>query len=256
MNDSIVYALDFDGVICDSAIETGISGWKAACQIWNEMPKSVPIEMVEKFRRVRPIIETGYEAILTMRMLHLGESIETIYKNHTDQFQILMQEAQVDSNDLKQLFGDIRDNWIANENIDWIQQNPLYQGVAKKLISLSENNIWYVVTTKQERFVKMILDANHIELPDQRIYGLDRNLSKIQVLTKLQNEHPKQPIQFVEDRLPTLLKVRQVPELANIQLYFATWGYNSPEDENQALSEGLNVQQLDQFLCKDPATVN
>ena len=248
MNNSVVYALDFDGVICDSAIETGISGWKAACLIWNEMPESAPMEMVEKFRRVRPIIETGYEAILTMRMLYLGESIETIYKNHTVQFEMLMQETKVNSDDLKKLFGDARDNWISNEKLDWIKQNPLYQGVAKKLIQLSQHHIWYVVTTKQERFVKMILDANQIELTEQRIFGLDRNLNKIQVLTKLQKEHPNQPIHFVEDRLPTLLKVRQVPELTDIQLYFATWGYNSLEDKKHALSEGLNIQQLDEFL--------
>ena len=33
MNNSIIYALDFDGVICDSAVETAITGWKAAGSI-------------------------------------------------------------------------------------------------------------------------------------------------------------------------------------------------------------------------------
>ena len=42
MNNSIIYALDFDGVICDSAVETAITGWKAASSIWKDMPEAAP----------------------------------------------------------------------------------------------------------------------------------------------------------------------------------------------------------------------
>lgn len=248
MNDTIVYALDFDGVICDSAIETGISGWKAACRIWDDMPVAVPQEMIELFRQARPIIETGYEAILTMRILHLGEPVETLYKGYADEFRQLMREAQVDSDDLKKLFGDTRDNWIANDKADWIQQNPLYPGVAEKLSRLDQGSDWYVVTTKQERFVKKILNASNIQLSEERIFGLDRNMSKAEVLKNLLNRHPQQTMHFVEDRLPALLKVRQEPELAQVQLFFAAWGYNCAEDKNQATAQGFKHQQLHEFL--------
>ena len=69
-----LYALDFDGVICDSAIETGITGWKVARQIWQDMPDQTPPEMITLFRQVRPVMETGFEAILIMRLLHEGIS--------------------------------------------------------------------------------------------------------------------------------------------------------------------------------------
>jgi phosphoglycolate phosphatase-like HAD superfamily hydrolase len=249
MNGSNIYALDFDGVICDSAIETGISGWKAAYQIWPDMPKDAPSTMVELFRQVRPIIETGYEAILTMRSLYLGESVASLFMGCTDKFLALMQEAQLDSNDLKKLFGATRDQWIASDKTDWIVQNPLFPGLTEKLIRLTQNNICYIVTTKQERFVKMILDANHIELGAEHIFGLDRNLSKIAVLTLLQSRHPDQTLHFVEDRLPTLLKVTEHPELAAIQLSFAAWGYNTAEDKNQATAQGFILQQLTEFLA-------
>ncbi len=81
MSHAILYALDFDGVICDSAVETAITGWKAAGQIWNDMPRTVPPAMIERFREVRPIIETGYESILAMRLIHLGETTEAIYRD-------------------------------------------------------------------------------------------------------------------------------------------------------------------------------
>jgi len=38
----LFYALDFDGVICDSAVETGITGWKSACTLWQGMPETIP----------------------------------------------------------------------------------------------------------------------------------------------------------------------------------------------------------------------
>ncbi|WP_411727104.1 hypothetical protein [Methyloglobulus sp.] len=74
----MIYALDFDGVICDSAVETAITGWKAASGILGDIPKAVPQEMIGRFRLVRPIIETGYEAILAMRLLQLEEAVEAI----------------------------------------------------------------------------------------------------------------------------------------------------------------------------------
>jgi phosphoglycolate phosphatase-like HAD superfamily hydrolase len=182
MNNSIIYALDFDGVICDSAVETAITGWKAAGSIWNDMPKTVPQAIIDRFRLIRPNIETGYEAILVMRLFQLGETIESIDGRYVDKIQALLKEAQVTVDDLKKLFGEIRDVWIANDLVDWVMMNPLFAGVATKLEKLGQQCPWYVVTTKQERFVKQILKANAIELADERIFGLDRNMSKVEVL--------------------------------------------------------------------------
>ena len=54
-----LYAFDFDGVICDSAIETGITGWRVASKMWPDMPSDIPSNMLDDFRQVRPLIETG-----------------------------------------------------------------------------------------------------------------------------------------------------------------------------------------------------
>ncbi len=248
MNDSIIYALDFDGVICDSAIETALSGWKAASQIWDDMPSQAEPALIEGFRQVRPIIETGYEAILTMRLLHLGSSIESIYATHKKAFAKLMQEAQVDSEALKSLFGATRDNWIADNQNEWVAKNPLFPGIAEKLRRLSQQGVWYVVTTKQERFVKEIFNANAIELAEENIFGLDRNMSKIEVLKLLLQRHPQQTLHFVEDRLPTLVNVAAQPELKAVELLFALWGYNTEEDKCLAETHGFQAQTVTEFL--------
>lgn len=138
MNNSIIYALDFDGVICDSAVETAITGWKAAGSIWEDMPKDVPQVKIDQFRSIRPNIETGYEAILAMRLLYLGETIESIHSGYGDKIQALLKEAQVTANDLKKLFGETRDVWIANDLADWVNMNSLFAGLAKKLQILGQ----------------------------------------------------------------------------------------------------------------------
>jgi phosphoglycolate phosphatase-like HAD superfamily hydrolase len=249
MNNSIIYALDFDGVICDSAVETAITGWKAAGSIWEDMPKAVPQAMIDRFRLIRPNIETGYEAILAMRLLFLGETIESISSGYGDKIQALLKDAQVTVDDLKKLFGKTRDIWIANDSADWIMMNPLFAGVAAKLRTLGQKRSWYVVTTKQERFVRQILKANAIELADERIFGLDRNMSKVEVLKGLLKTHPDATIYFVEDRLPTLLNVLKTEELASVKLIFALWGYNTAEDKALAPEQPFTLQQLEDFLA-------
>ena len=247
MNNSIIYALDFDGVICDSAVETAITGWKAAGSIWGEMPKTAPQAMIDQFRLIRPNIETGYEAILAMRLLQLGETIESIDSGYGDKVQALLKEARVTVDDLKKLFGETRDDWITNDLAGWVNMNPLYDGVATKLRKFGQKCPWYIVTTKQERFVNQILKANAIELADERIFGLDRNMSKVEVLKGLLKTHPDQTIYFVEDRLPTLLNVLKNAELASVNLIFAMWGYNSAEDKALASQQAFTLQQLEDF---------
>ena len=248
MNNSIIYALDFDGVICDSAVETALTGWKGASSIWDDMPKVVPQVMIENFRLIRPIIETGYEAILTMRLLYMEETVEAIYSDYGYKIQGLLQDTQITVDELKKLFGDTRDVWIANDLADWINMNPLFDGVAAKLQKLGAQFPWYVVTTKQERFVQQILKANMIELADGRIFGLDRNISKVEVLKGLLKTHPNETICFVEDRLPALLNVLKNDGLASVKLIFALWGYNTDEDKALAAGQDFTLQQLEGFL--------
>ena len=248
MNNPIIYALDFDGVICDSAVETAITGWKAAGTLWKDMPNAVPPAKIDQFRLIRPMIETGYEAILAMRLLYLEESIEAISGRYGDKIQALLNEAQVTVDDLKKLFGETRDVWIADDLDEWVMMNPLFDGVASKLQKLGDLYPWYVFTTKQERFVKLILKAHAIELADERIFGLDRNMSKVEVLKRLLKAYPNATIYFVEDRLQTLLNVLKVEELASVSLIFALWGYNTAEDKTLAAQQPFTLQQLEDFL--------
>ncbi len=249
ISNNTIYALDFDGVICDSAVETGITGWKAATQIWSDMTGSYPEDwLLDSFRSVRPVLETGYESILIMRLLHLGVDQDTMIKNYAATIDSLLNSENLNIDDLKILFGTTRDAWINDDLQDWIAMNPLFPGVAEKLNRLNSTETWYIVTTKQERFVKQILHANQIELTKERIYGLDRNISKQEALTQLLQIHVGQPLCFVEDRFPTLNRILQNKSLQYVQLYLADWGYISEQDRANVNNSRITLITIDQFL--------
>ena len=228
-----VYAFDFDGVMCDSAIETGIAGWKVASRLWPDMPAETPAEMIEKFRQVRPVMETGYEAVIIMRKLFEGVEPSVLLKNINVQIKAIIRRDVLNIEGLKKRFGTTRDAWIAENLDEWIGMNPLFDGIKDKISQIDPQNA-YIITTKQERFVSQILKANNISFPDDHIYGLDRNLSKQQVLADLEMSHPEQAIVFVEDRYPTLLNVIEDERLNELQLFFADWGYNTEQDKLDA----------------------
>ena len=160
----------------------------------------------------------------------------------------LIKDFNLTVDTLKNLYGDTRDSWISDNLNDWVEKNPLFPGVAEKLQHLTEKGLWYIVTTKQERFVKQILSASHVEIPDERIFGLDRKMSKQAVLIELLKEHPEQTIYFVEDMLSSLLKVKNNNQLQSVKLLFAPWGYNTAQDRLYA--KNLNIERIhfDDFL--------
>ena len=238
-----IYALDFDGVICDSAVETAITGWKAATFVWPDMANTVPDQShIESFRILRPSLETGYEAIILMRLLQQGEPVESIQANISS----FIKELGADSSLLKKIFGETRDQWIQHARDEWITMNPLFEGVAEKLQKLSGKN-WYIVTTKQERFVEQILQANQVDLPID-IYGLDRKMGKQGVLLELQERHGAKTICLIEDRLPTVLGVLGNKQLSSVELQFVDWGYNTEQDRTDARTKGIKVIGLSEFL--------
>src|SRR5690606_14288387 len=153
--------------------------------IWDDMPKAMPDQIMKDFRQIRPIMETGYEAILICRLLFEGIPPAQVMDDFANQLKNILVRDQLDVTDLKKRFGEYRDSWINTDLSGWINMNPLYPGVSDLLqqIPLPQR---FIITTKQERFVSEILAANQIEILPDQIYGLERKLKKPQILDDLQ----------------------------------------------------------------------
>jgi phosphoglycolate phosphatase-like HAD superfamily hydrolase len=245
MKPKTLFALDFDGVICDSAIETAITGWKVAQEIWPDMQDQlITNEHIKQFRKIRPCLEVGFEAILIMRLLQQGIKMGDSCNNYHQQ---TLMDKGLNPKDLQVRFGETRDREIQQDEAGWIASNPIFDSIAKKLRTLKQED-WIIVTTKQERFLKRILQGNGISLDESRIYGLDRKLDKQTVLKILITQHPNRPVTFIEDRLPTLEGVLKNPELQNIKVQLVDWGYNTAAERTKALEKGIEVIGADEFF--------
>ncbi|XP_066393805.1 uncharacterized protein [Miscanthus floridulus] len=246
-----LYALDFDGVLCDSCGESSLSAVKAAKVRWPSLFEQVDAAMeewiVEQMYTLRPVVETGYENLLLVRLLVEiqipsvrkssvadGLSIQEILENWLKLKPILMDEWQEDRESLVNLFGHVRDDWIENDFSGWIGANRFYPGTADALkLSSSEA---YIVTTKQSRFAEALLkQLAGIDFPSERIYGLGTG-PKVKVLQQLQQmpQHQGLKLHFIEDRLATLKNVIKEPALDKWNLYLVTWGYNTQKEREEA----------------------
>jgi phosphoglycolate phosphatase-like HAD superfamily hydrolase len=238
-----VLALDFDGVLCDSARETGITGWKAAGKLWQDMVEDLPPErLLDAYCRARPVIETGYEAILMMRLLKDGEDPDELLENFPERLPETIERSGVDAQKLKGLYGAIRDRWIKEDPQGWLSLSPLYPGTVETLHAIPKGVECYIVTTKEARFVEQLLAYHSMHFDAARIYGLDRRMKKEAVLRELMVRHTGCPIDFVEDRLGTLKRLSLQKDLAPVRLHIACWGYNTETECREAVA--LNIHLL------------
>jgi hypothetical protein len=76
-----VFALDFDGVACDSVGESATSAWIASERLWPALFAQPDVQakkgdVLAAMRAVRPVIETGYENLVQVRCLVEGVGVE------------------------------------------------------------------------------------------------------------------------------------------------------------------------------------
>ncbi|KAL7158764.1 hypothetical protein ABFS83_02G165100 [Erythranthe nasuta] len=263
-----LYALDFDGVLCDSCGESSLSAVKAAKVRWpslfNGVESSLEDWIVDQMHIVRPVVETGYENLLLVRLLleiqmpsirkssiAEGLTVEEILENWSTIKPVIMAEWDEDRDVLIDLFGKVRDEWIDNDLATWIGANRFYPGVADALKFASSK--LYIVTTKQGRFAEALLrEIAGVVIPPERIYGLGTG-PKVKVLKQLQDmpEHQGLTLHFVEDRLATLKNVMKETELSKWNLYLGDWGYNTlKEREEAATISRIRILQLSDFSKK------
>ncbi|XP_060969764.1 uncharacterized protein LOC115706477 isoform X2 [Cannabis sativa] len=236
-----LYALDFDGVLCDSCGETAVSAVK-----------------------VRPVVETGYETLLLVRLLletripsirkssvSEGLTVEGILDNWLKLKPVIMEEWDENREILIDLFGKVRDEWLENDFHTWIGANRFYPGVPDAL-KFASSRI-FIVTTKQGRFADALLrELAGVTLPPERIFGLGTG-PKVEVLKQLQKkpEHQGMKLHFVEDRLATLKNVIKEPELDGWNLYLVDWGYNTQKEREEAASiPRIRLLELSDFSMK------
>lgn len=251
MQTPTLLALDFDGVLCDGLIEYFQTAWKAYCQIWSPADTHPPAGLAEQFYRLRPVVETGWEMPVVLRSLLLGQPEEKILA----QWNILaQQQIQADGLTPAQLSAavdGIRDAWIEADLNNWLAQHRFYPGVIDRLQQIlhSPTDV-FIVTTKEGRFVRQLLQQQGIALDESQIFGKEVQRPKAQTLRSLlqRSNHDAVTLWFIEDRLKTLQAIETQADLQAVRLFLADWGYNTPGDRNDAKADpNIRLLSLQEF---------
>jgi phosphoglycolate phosphatase-like HAD superfamily hydrolase len=229
-NAPTILALDFDGVICDGLLEYFQTAWRTYCKIWQPENTTPPPDLADKFYRLRPVIESGWEMPVLLRALLLGVSETQILPDWSTVLHQCIDSENLQPSDLGQQVDKIRDEWITNDLEGWLALHRFYPGVIERLQQILETPTQvFIVTTKEGRFAKQLLQQQGIELSEDRIIGKEIKRPKHQTLRQLIQDFTAESVSlwFVEDRLNTLLSVEQQSDLAQVRLYLADWGYNT-----------------------------
>jgi phosphoglycolate phosphatase-like HAD superfamily hydrolase len=224
-------ALDFDGVICDGLREY----FQTVALVYEEVWGRADLEPYRgAFYRLRPVVETGWEMPLVLRSLVLGQSESEILSRWPSLAAELVMAEALDAKDLGRRVDGMRDRRIAEDLDGWLAEHRFYPEMLGTLREIGE---FVIISTKEGRFIRHLLERQGIEIADERIYGKERGRSKPDVLLELQRRFKQ--IWFVEDRLQTLYKVQQCAGLEDVRLFLADWGYNLAAERSAAREAGI-----------------
>lgn len=228
-----ILALDFDGVLCDGLLEYFQTSWRTYCQVWNPNNPIASEDLTLSFYRLRPVIEIGWEMPILVRALMLGVPEQKISQDWLAVSQTVIEAEQLNTVDIGKKLDAVRDEWITTDLDSWLSLHRFYPGVIERLqeiVSATETSTQlFIVTTKEGRFVKQLLQQQGIQLPEERIIGKECKRPKSETLRQLLEIFPGEDttLWFVEDRLKTLQSVKQQSNIEAVKLFLADWGYNT-----------------------------
>lgn len=246
-----ILALDFDGVICNGLIEYFQVAWRTYCQVWQPANQTPPDDLAAVFYRLRPVIETGWEMPVLVKALVEGIPEDKIFQEWGSINEQILQRDNLQATEIGAKLDKMRDEWIATDLNGWLSLHRFYPGVVEKIKATVGSGVkLYIITTKEGRFTQQLLQQQGVNLPRETIFGKEVKRPKYEILAELiqTTNTPPASLWFVEDRLKTLQLVKQQPDLKDVKLFLADWGYNTTSDKVTAQNdERIQLLSLTQF---------
>lgn len=245
-NKKCFVAFDFDGVLCDSARETGISSYCALLLLLppeqkQQLPTKPREEMLQSFCKIRPLLETGYEAlILWYRLLILKENPDDMLNSLTPELDLENGRGKLNISveELSKAFQQTRDEWIENNEQDWLDANGFFLPAVNALRTLlqTNNKHVYIISTKHVSFVKKLLFSKAAGIPkdallEENIFGLGSGKKSDILHNLLKTKEIGRVGIFIEDRIETLKKLNN--NSPSLVLIVAGYGYNTAQERKK-----------------------
>lgn len=222
---SPLLVFDFDGVLVDGMAEYWWSARRAALALVSglQLPEQAP----PAFTLLRPRIHKGWEMVLLAAELGSGDPDLPAFQRHYDQaLAAALIRWDFEPDTLQGALETVRSEAISADLTAWLALHRFYPGVVERLGRLAaEGAEWAVLTTKGGAFAAALLAG--AGLRPSALYGHEDG-SKPEVLLRLCDQG--RPLWFIEDRRPTLERVRATPGLEAVRCFLVAWGYLAPDD--------------------------
>jgi hypothetical protein len=228
-----ILALDFDGVCCDGLREYFETSRRTCARVWPEDAPPAESAFVA-FCALRPVILSGWEMPVLLRAITRGVPRAEILGDW-ERVRAGLVAAGTPAGDaliarLGQALDEVRREWIVADEAGWIALHAPYVGVDELRHLVAEPPRSVLVTTKEGAFARRILDRWDVRFADVqgKETGVHKCLNLRALIAAWQAERGSRPrLAFVEDRLETLRHVATHPDLDDVALFLAAWGYNT-----------------------------
>ncbi len=257
MTTSPLVVFDFDGVLVDGMAEYWWSARRAALALPRTGPPlPLPDLAPPGFARLRPLIHKGWEMVLMAAELGRDDfDLEAALAHYDRCVPEALRRWGWHPEQLQRALESVRSAAIATDPEGWLGLHRFYPGVVERLGELKrEGADWAVLTTKGGAFAARLLAA--AGLTPARLYGHEQG-SKPEVLLGLTAEAgvrqpgggAVRPLWFLEDRRPTLERVRATPGLEDVRCYLVAWGYLAPGDGDGLEAAGIRWLERERFVA-------
>jgi phosphoglycolate phosphatase-like HAD superfamily hydrolase len=227
--------LDFDGVICDSLLETLVSSWRGYyLLLGEEEPSVMPVNLLEQFKMLRPYVRAGEDFILIHELI----AGKIAVRSQQDFDGRLAERGEEKIIRYRETFYAARRNILATDREYWIDLNKLYPHVVPCLQRWGCTPSLYVLSTKRAEFIVEILTAKGIPLDPRKVLSCEAREKKDTILHTL-TEQGKERALFIDDQIDHLASSSsRDPRITGC---LASWGYV----QQQWLKDPRGVEVLD-----------
>ncbi|HVC64007.1 MAG TPA: HAD family hydrolase, partial [Candidatus Dormibacteraeota bacterium] len=207
------------------------------------------------FSALRPVILSGWEMPVLLRAIARGVPRAEILGDW-ERVRAEVVAAGSPAGDaliarLGHALDEVRLEWIAADEAGWIGRHAPYGGVDELRRLVAEPPQSVLVTTKEGAFARRILDHWGVRLADVqgKETGVHKCLNLRALIAAWTAERGSRPrLAFVEDRLETLQHVTTHPDLDDVRLFLAAWGYNTEAARAAARADPrIRLLTLEQF---------
>jgi len=242
-----VLALDFDGVICDSAGEAFIVATRTFAEVFPELPLGPAAEgsalLRARFIEIMPLGNRAEDYAVTLAAISSGQPIPD--QPAYDAFHASLAQERLRT--FHRRFYQVRAAWAESDPAGWLARMAPYPGFCEILRRRAAGVRLAIATAKDRASVRRLLAAYGVSdlFPDGFVLDKDAGERKREHVTKLTRLAGCAPVEvtFVDD------KVNHLQDVATLgaRCVLAAWGYNGVRERRIAAASGFLVCGLADF---------